>query len=96
MANIIQNIAGMSNMTEQVIATDFLISAKNGVVNYATALTEASTPQVRDILKRHLNDAVNIHERISFYMIQKGYYQAYNPTEMINKDLEASNIVLGL
>jgi similar to spore coat protein len=35
MAGFIQTIAGMSDMTEQVIATDFLISAKAAVQNYA-------------------------------------------------------------
>lgn len=83
-------------MTEQVIATDFLLAAKNGVKNYALALTESSTPQVRNVLKKHLDDAVNTHEKISVYMQQKGYYNAYDPKEQIKKDIEAANIVLGL
>ncbi|KYC75352.1 hypothetical protein B4090_2038 [Bacillus licheniformis] len=36
MNEFIQNMTGMGAMTEQVIATDFLISAKTGVKNIAS------------------------------------------------------------
>ena len=96
MANILQNMAGMGDMTEQVIATDFLIAAKSGVKNYALALTEAASPEVRDVLRRQLNDAISTHERISNYVISKGYYHAYNPQEQIRIDMKAADTVLGL
>ncbi|TWL68903.1 hypothetical protein CHCC14810_0740 [Bacillus licheniformis] len=52
MNEFIQNMTGMGAMTEQVIATDFLISAKTGVKNIATAITETSSPEVRETLKQ--------------------------------------------
>lgn len=89
-------MAGMGEMTEQVIASDFLIAAKSGVRNYAMALTETASPQVRDVLRRHLNDAINTHERITNYMMSKGYYQAYNPQQQIVADMEAAESVMDM
>jgi similar to spore coat protein len=96
MTNIIQNMAGMGNMTEQVIATDFLIASKTAIRNYATALSETATPEVRDTLRRQFDVAVGTHERITNYMMNKGYYHAYNPQEQIRVDMKATDTVLGL
>jgi similar to spore coat protein len=37
--SLIQNLIGMGNITEQVIATDFLLAAKAGVRNYSVAIS---------------------------------------------------------
>jgi similar to spore coat protein len=42
MNQLIQNMIGMGGMSDQIIATDFLISAKEGVRNYAVAITETA------------------------------------------------------
>jgi similar to spore coat protein len=96
MTNIIQNMAGMGNMTEQVIATDFLLGSKAAILSYAAALAETATPEVRDTLRRHFDVAVGTHERITNYMMNKGYYHAYNPQEQIRVDMKAADTVLGL
>lgn len=43
MNGLIETLTGMDKMTDQVIATDFLISAKSGVQNYAVAITETTS-----------------------------------------------------
>lgn len=96
MANIIQNMAGMGALTEQVIATDFLLGSKTAVLKYAMAITETATPEVRDTLRRQLDVAIGTHEKITQYMIDKGYYHAYNPAEQLKIDMQASNTVLNL
>jgi similar to spore coat protein len=96
MTNIIQNMAGMGNMTDQVVATDFLLSAKTAVKNYAVALSEAATPEVRDALRRQFDVAVGTHERITNYMMNRGYYHAYNPQEQIRVDMQAADTVMNL
>ncbi|MDS1030585.1 spore coat protein [Bacillota bacterium LX-D] len=96
MANIIQNLAGIGDLTEQVIATDFLISAKAGVRNYAAALSETATPEVREVLRRQLNAAIETHEKITNYMIDKGYYHVLNPQEQIQVDMKAADTVLNI
>lgn len=96
MNGMMQNMAGMGAMTDQVVATDFLISAKTGVKNIALALTETSTPEVRDALKQYLNDAVDTHEQISKYMVDKGYYHPNNLSEQLGVDLKAAQTALNL
>lgn len=46
---IIEYLTGMNVLTDQIIAMDLLISAKNGVRNYAMAATEAGTPEVKEV-----------------------------------------------
>lgn len=96
MGNLIQNLAGMGDMTEQVIATDFLISAKAGVRNYAMAISETATPEVREVLRRHLNAAIDMHEKIANYMMSKGYYHVQDPQEQIKVDVKAADTVLSI
>jgi len=94
MGNIFKNIAGMGNMTEQIIAADMLGAAKAGVNMYALALTEASTPSVRGILQKHLEIAIQAQEKIAKYMIEQGYYYPDDPGTQIDMDLEAiSNLM---
>ncbi len=94
MAGIIQNMAGMADMTEQVIATDLLISSKTAIKNYAAAIAEATTPEVTDTLRRQLDDAIDTHQRISTYMMNKGYYNAYEPQAQISMDRQAADTVM--
>lgn len=90
MNEFIQNMTGMGAMTEQVIATDFLISAKTGVKNIATAITETSSPEVRETLKQYLNDAIDTHEQITNYMMSKDYYHPANLSQQIQVDTKAA------
>jgi similar to spore coat protein len=96
MNSVIESLTGMDKMSDQVIATDFLISAKTGVRNYAMALTEVATPEARAILRKQLNDAIATHEAITSYMMKNGYYHAYNPIEQFKVDMQAADTALGL
>lgn len=93
---LVENMTGMNTMTDQVIAMDFLIAAKTAVKNYATALTEAATPEVRGILKKQLDQVISTHEQISSYMITKGWYHPYNVKEQIQLDLQNAQTALKL
>lgn len=96
MNTILENITGMSTMTDQVIAYDFLIAAKTGVRNCALALTEAASPDVRAILRKQLEEAVTTHEQISAYLMKKGWYQPYNIQDQIKLDLQNAQTALQL
>lgn len=93
---IIENLTGMNTLTDQVIASDLLISAKSGVRNYAIALTEAATPEVRALLHAQLRDAIDFHEEISNFMMSKGWYHPYNPGEQIQLDLKKGQTALNV
>ncbi|WP_186580477.1 spore coat protein [Aquibacillus kalidii] len=96
MTNMIQKVAGMAGMTDQVIATDFLISTKSAVRNMTFALTESVTPEVRDVLHDQLNYAIEAHEKISQYMMDKGYYNPSDLEEQLAVDLKASKAAMKL
>ncbi|WP_163972192.1 spore coat protein [Oceanobacillus halotolerans] len=94
MTNMLQKIAGMAGMTDQVIATDFLISTKTAVRNLTFALTESATPEVREELRKQLNYEIEAHEKIAQYMMKKGYYNPSDLEEQLDVDLKASKAAL--
>ncbi|RAT97783.1 spore coat protein [Brevibacillus sp. Leaf182] len=96
MSGILQSLAGMGALTDQVIAMDFLISAKSGVRNYAMALTETGTPEMKAILTKQLEEAIDLHEKISLYMIERGWYHPWNITEQIQLDQQNIQTALNL
>jgi similar to spore coat protein len=93
---ILQNLAGMGDMTEQVIATDFLINAKSAVRNYAIAISETTTPEAREVLRRHLDTAITTHERILRYMTTNNYYHVHKPQEQLIVDRRTTYTALNL
>jgi similar to spore coat protein len=96
MNQLIQNLMGMGGMTDQVIATDFLISAKAGVRNYAVAITETGTPELKAALREQLNTAIATHEKITNYMISRGFYHPHDLSEQLQIDLTVSDTALKL
>jgi similar to spore coat protein len=96
MNQLIQNLIGMGGMTDQVIATDFLISAKAGVRNYAVAITETGTPELKAALREQLNAAIATHEKITNYMIARGFYHPHDLSEQLQVDLTISDTALKL
>jgi spore coat protein F len=60
---------------------------KTTVRNYAIAITETATPQLRSILTTHINKAIKGHDRIFNYMHKRGFYPAYDLGELLSNDL---------
>jgi len=96
MNTLIKTVIGMGGMSDQVISTDFLVSAKSGVQNYAVAITETTSPHVRAILRSQLNDAIATHEAISNFMIKKGFYNAFDMHEQFMMDMKTTDTALNL
>ncbi|MGD8191440.1 spore coat protein [Brevibacillus ginsengisoli] len=88
MIPILEKLMGMDTLTDEVIAMDFLISAKSGVRNYAMAVTECATPEVKAVLVKHLEEAIDTHERITNYLINRGLYHPNNLLEQTRLDLQ--------
>ncbi|AEI39411.1 spore coat protein [Paenibacillus mucilaginosus] len=87
MNTILERMTGLHTMTDQVIAMDLLIAAKSGVRNYAMAVTETATPEIKSILTQHLNEAILLHEQISAYMVERGFYHPHDVNEQVKLDL---------
>jgi similar to spore coat protein len=93
---IIEKLTGLNKMSDQVIATDYLISAKSAVRNYAIALSETTSQEVRVILRKQLGDAIAAYEAISNYMMKKGFYNAYDLQEQYKMDMQVTETALKL
>ncbi|WP_107727728.1 spore coat protein [Desmospora activa] len=67
-------------------AGDLLGLAKTSVRTYAAAITETATPILRRVLTKQLHAAVEWHGKIFYYMLQHGYYPAYNLEMLLRND----------
>lgn len=94
--DVVQNLTGTDALTDQVIATDFLIAAKTGVKTCAMAITESATPEVRTFLQGQLQQAVALHGDITALMMKRGWYHPYNAREQINLDIQRAETALNL
>ncbi|MBG9733469.1 spore coat protein [Paenibacillus alvei] len=91
---LLKNLTEMNGMSDQIVASDMLITAKSGVKDLAVAITEAATPEIRNVLKKHLDTAIQTHEAITSYMVEKGFYHPYNVHEQLQVDINAATTSL--
>ncbi|TYS08975.1 spore coat protein [Bacillus subtilis] len=75
---------------------DLLVLAKTSVRNYAIAITETATPQLRNVLVKQLNAAIKWHAQVFQYMYQRGYYPAYNLSELLKNDVRNAHKALSM
>ncbi|TJY43947.1 spore coat protein [Cohnella pontilimi] len=83
---LVENLTGLNVMTDQVIALDLNMAAKSGIHMYAAAATESATPEVKATLIRHLNESIDFQEKITAYLMQRGFYHPYNMQEQVQLD----------
>lgn len=62
--------------SDQVIATGALAAAKMKALFYCQSLLECSTPELRQIMQTHLQEAIAEQQRCADLMIKRGWYQA--------------------
>ncbi|PLT32236.1 spore coat protein [Bacillus sp. V5-8f] len=72
---------------DSFFAGDLLAFAKSSVRNYAIAITETATPMLREVLRKQLNVAIKAHGRIFYYMYEKGLYDSYNLSNILQTDV---------
>jgi similar to spore coat protein len=96
MNTILEHLTGMNTLTDEVIAMDFLITAKSGVRNYAMAVTECATQEIKVVLTKQLDEAITTHEKITSYLMSRGLYHPYNVNEQIQLDLQNIQTALNI
>jgi similar to spore coat protein len=96
MNRIVENLTGLNTMTDQVIAMDLLMAAKTGIKMYAVAATESATDEVKSTLIRHLNESIDAHEKLTAYVMQRGFYHPYNMQEQIQLDRTNAQTALNI
>ncbi|SPT85600.1 putative spore coat protein F [Niallia circulans] len=94
--SFMDKLKATGKMCDELIATELLISAKATVRTYAVAITETASPQVREILKKQLNEAIDNHAKIANYMIKNDMYYAYDVDKQLEHDKEKIDISLEL
>jgi similar to spore coat protein len=94
MNTILESMTGMNVLNDQTIANDLLIASKTGVRNLAYAITETASPEVRQILKKHLDEAIDSHNKVFNYLQNKNWYDAYNVDALLQQDLKISQSVI--
>jgi similar to spore coat protein len=75
-------------MNDGMIATALLNDCKAGIKNYAAAITETATPEVREVLKRQLGEAIDFHAKVFQYMETKGLYHPRDFQQQIQVDMQ--------
>lgn len=90
----IKTAEGMPNLVDKTIALEFLITAKGAVRNNAIALTEATSVEIRNSIKRELEYSLNMHEEIYLLMIKKGWFFPYDLAKQINLDIKSAQTAL--
>lgn len=93
---ILERLMGVHTLTDEMIASDLLISAKSGVRNYAMAVTECATPEIKAVLTKQLEEAIDLHEMISSHMMKRGYYKPFHMDEQIGHDLQNIQTALNI
>ncbi len=96
MSSIMKNMAGMGGMTDQIIVYDALIGAKAAIKANAMAISETYTKSVRTTLQNHLDVAIQCHEKLINYMVEKGYYFPDDIKKQIKLDMKAIDELMKL
>ncbi len=70
---------GMPELADAAIAMDFLTAARNGVQNYALALTAATDQAVRATLADQLRTAIDLYGETVDLLLAKGWLPPHGP-----------------
>ncbi|KRW91714.1 hypothetical protein SD51_07470 [Alicyclobacillus tengchongensis] len=81
---------------DAIYAGSLLGYAKAAVRNTSAAITETATPAVRQVLNRHLQQAIELHEQIFNYMLQHDLYPAYDVEKIIEHDIRNAKSAIAM
>ena len=75
-------------------AGDLLSLTKTSIRNYAIAITETATPQLRDVLKKQLMAAIDLHATVYNYMYHNNLYPSYDLNRLLKNDMNLATKAL--
>jgi len=70
--------------------------AKTAVRNYAIAITETATPQLRAVLEKQLVAAIALHAKVFAFMYERGWYPSYNLNQLLANDVKMAGAALSM
>ncbi|MTT32393.1 spore coat protein [Terrilactibacillus sp. BCM23-1] len=74
--------------SDHVIATDMLYESKAAIKDFASAITESTSAEIRSFLKQEIRNAILQHELIYGFLQDKGIYDAYNVPQQLQRDID--------
>ncbi|WP_072332973.1 MULTISPECIES: spore coat protein [unclassified Paenibacillus] len=77
-------------------AAHLLIFAKTAVRNYAIAITETATPNLRQLLQKQLNQTIKLHGDAYQFMYTRGLYPSYDLNLLLKNDQKNANSAIKL
>lgn len=87
------DIAEFSDMIEFANASaalEFLLTVKSGIRITAMSLTECATSDVRNLVKQQLFQGLDMHEKLTKLMMQKGWLHPFNLDEQFQLDAKSA------
>ena len=69
---------------------------KTAVRNYAIAITETATPQLKETFQKHLLSAIGLHTNVFSFMYERGFYPAYDLKQLLAGDVKNAKMALEL
>jgi similar to spore coat protein len=85
-----RNAEGMPNLADSTFAMDFLLTVKNGIRNYGFAITETASPELRRVLTKQLEAAIDLHGEISELMIKNKWLHPHDFNEQYKVDMKGA------
>jgi similar to spore coat protein len=89
-----RNAEGMPNLADSAFALDFLLAVKNGIRNYGFAITETANPELKKVLHRQMESAIDLHGELSELMIKNAWLHPYDFKEQFPIDLKAAETAI--
>jgi len=79
------------NITDKDIVTDLLKDSKFAIHSLTVAVSEASNPELREMLTNYLNAAIDDHFKLTDMAASKNWYNpALAPLDQVKQDLAES------
>lgn len=70
--------------------------AKTSVKTYASTITETATSQLKQVLVKHLEKAIECHTKVFNFMHQNGMYPAYDLDKLLDHDMKNAKKALNM
>ena len=94
---ILETLFGVEDstkLTEQDIANDMLKDSKFALCSLILALSESNNPQIRQVLKKEFNTALQKHFRLADIAVENDWYHPYlTPKDQVKEDYENAQSV---
>ncbi|SDH68421.1 Coat F domain-containing protein [Alteribacillus persepolensis] len=84
------NSVGMPEQVDSAIALDLLISVKEAVRNYAIALTESASPEVRTTIRNQMEAAMDYQAEVVDLMVKKKWFYPNDTGTQQALDMQAA------